>query len=309
MNNNHKIYHNDEINLKELFSVLYYNKLYILFFSFLFFFLASIYLQSAEKRYTVVHKLKPVIETQQRNSLSGLGGFAALSGINLPSKNSNDFTIFKELILSVEVAERVFENKELIKNIYSNEWNESLNSFSGPQKNKTMVHIDKFIKTLTGNNDLIYKPPNAKRLSSYISEKIQITEDKDTGYLTIKAETSKPEVLLSLIVKLSELSDKVMRQRYIDFAKEPLSFYKEKLRISRSRELRETLAKLIGDEEQKLMFASRGKYFIAEPYINPSISLYPTAPKPALVLFSALIFGLITGVVVIQVRNTIVKDV
>ena len=52
-----------------------------------------------------------------------------------------------------------------------------------------------------------------------------------------------------------------MRQRYIAFAKEPLAFYKEKLRTSRSREHREALAELIGKEEQKLMFASRGKIF------------------------------------------------
>ena len=104
------------------------------------------------------------------------------------------------------------------------------------------------------------------------------------------SETSKPELILSTIIEASKASDKVMRQRYIDFSKEPLAFYKEKLRTARSREHREALAELISKEEQKLMIASRGKHFIAEPYINPTISLHPTAPKPKLILILSIYF-------------------
>ena len=98
-----------------------------------------------------------------------------------------------------------------------------------------------------------------------------------------------------------------MRQRYIDFSTEPLLFYKEKLRTARSREHREALAELIAKEEQKLMFASRGKYFIAEPYIDPLISLYPTTPKPKLVLIFSLLVGMFIGASIILIRNPIKK--
>ena len=99
-----------------------------------------------------------------------------------------------------------------------------------------------------------------------------------------------------------------MRQRYIDFSTEPLAFYKAKLRTARSREHREALAELIGKEEEKLMFASKGKHFIAEPYMNPTISLYPTAPKPTLILALSLILGLFLGAVFVLMRHAIKKD-
>ena len=99
-----------------------------------------------------------------------------------------------------------------------------------------------------------------------------------------------------------------MRQRYIDFSTEPLAFYKDKLRTARSREHREALAELISQEEQKLMFASRGKYFIAEPYINPTISLHPTAPKPKLILALSLVLGLFLGATFVLVRHAITKE-
>ena len=110
------------------------------------------------------------------------------------------------------------------------------------------------------------------------------------------------------MIEVSEASDKIMRQRYIDFSTEPLAFYKEKLRTARSREHREALAELIGKEEEKLMFASKGKHFIAEPYINPTISLHPTAPKPKLILVLSLVLGLFLGAVLVLTRRPIKKE-
>ncbi len=151
-------------------------------------------------------------------------------------------------------------------------------------------------------------PPNPRRLVIFINKNIQINQDKETGFLKITSQTSKPELMLSLIVEATKISDKIMRQRYIDFSNEPLAFYKDKLRTARSREHREALAELIGKEEQKLMFASKGKHFIAEPYINPRISLYPTAPKPQSILALSLVLGLFLGATFVLMRHAIKKD-
>ena len=308
MKNYEKKFLEDETDLLKLFSILWSGKIFIILISAIFVFLASMYLQNAEWKYSIVYKLKPVAETQQKNSFAGLGGIASFAGIQLPSNSSNDFKIFKELISSVEVSEVILSNKELIKKIYLDEWNSSLNNFSEPTKSKFMSYASAFKRILTGSNEINYTPPNARRLAIYFSENIFISEDKETGFLIIRSETSQPETILSLISEATDVSDKIMRQRYINFSKEPLAFYKEKLRTSRSREHREALAELIGKEEQKLMFASRGKYFTAEPYIDPLISLYPTAPKPKVILFLSLIFGLFVGCGIILLRNTKVKD-
>jgi hypothetical protein len=299
---------NDDIDLRELFLFLWRGKFYIFFFSTLFVFLGSLYLQNVERKYLVEYKLKPVGETQQKNNFSGLSGFASIAGIELPSNSVNDFAIFKELISSVEISEIIFKNKKLIKRIFISEWNPSLGSFSEPPKSKSRAYIDTVKKIISGNNEVNYIPPNARRLAIYISKSISINESKDTGFLTLKAETSNPDMLLSIMVMAVEASDQVMRQRYINFSKEPLDFYKEKLGIARSREHREALAGLISKEEQKLMFASKGKYFTAEPYIEPSISLYPIAPKPKLILVLSLILGLSFGVALVLIRYAIKKE-
>ena len=75
-----------------------------------------------------------------------------------------------------------------------------------------------------------------------------------------------------------------------------------------SREHREALAELIIKEEQKLMFASQGKYFTAEPYIQPKISLHPTTPKPKLLLLLSLVFGLFISSAVILIQHIKLKE-
>jgi LPS O-antigen subunit length determinant protein (WzzB/FepE family) len=299
---------NDELDLRYLVLILWRGKFFMILVSFVSVFLAALYLQSAERKYTVEYNLKPVGETNSSPSLSGFGGFASIAGIQLPSSSSNDFNIFKKLITSTEVSEIVFNNKEIVKDVFKSEWNASLKNYSIISKSKIQILVGDFKKLLTGNKEVNYMPPSPKRLSVFIANTIQIKEDKNTGFLTFISETSKPELMLSIIIEATKAGDKIMRQRYIDFSTEPLAFYKEKIRTARSREHREALAELIGKEEQKLMFASRGKYFMAEPYVGPTISLYPTAPKPKLILALSFLFGLFISVVFISMWHVMKKD-
>ena len=298
----------DEIDLKDLFFALWRGKIYVILAMIASVFFASFYLQSAERKYSVEYNLKPVGETKNSPSFSGLGGFASLTGIQLPTSSNNDFNIFKELITAPEVSEIIFENKKIIRDIFRSEWDEILNNYSRPPRSKIQIFVSDAKKLLTGNIDENYMPPNPRRLAIFINRNIQISEDKDTGFLKFTSETSKPELMLSLIIEATKASDKIMRQRYIDFSIEPLAFYKEKLRTARSREHREALAELISKEEQKLMFASRGKYFIAEPYINPTISLHPTTPKPKFILAFSLVLGLFLGAALVLMRHAIKKE-
>ena len=103
MNNKQQINYDDEIDLKDLLFTLWKGKIYVILVSIMSVFLAIYYLQSAERTYSVEYKLKPVGEIKNSPSLSRLGGFASLAGIQLPTSSNNDFNIFKELITAPEV--------------------------------------------------------------------------------------------------------------------------------------------------------------------------------------------------------------
>ena len=298
----------DEIEINVLFFTLWRAKVFLILCMFISVFLASLYIQSVKKKYTVEYSLKPVSESSQNPSLGQLGGLAALTGIGLPKISGSDFDIFIELLTSIEVSEVLMLKKDLIRRIFFHEWNNSLNEFIRPEKSKIRVLINDLENLLTGYDNTSYISPNSNRLSLFLKDNIIISENIETGFLSLRSQTSKPELILELIVNASKVSDDIMRQRYIDFSTEPLAFYKQKLSTARSREHREALAELISKEEQKLMFASRGKYFIAEPIISPTISLYPTAPKPRLILALSLVLGLFIGATLVLIRHAIKKE-
>lgn len=299
---------NNEIDLKEVFSLLWRGKFFMILLALICVFFASLHLRTLDRQYAVEYRLKPVNDSGNRNSFGELGGIASIAGIQLPSKSNREFNIFKELITSTEVSAVVFENKKLIKDIFISEWNASLDNYSRPPKSQLQTFISNIKKLLTGSEEIEYLPPNPRRLASLVEDSIKIDEDKETGFLKISSISSNPEIILSLIIEVTKASDMIMRNRYVGFSNEPLAFYKKQLRTARSREHREFLAELIGAEEQKLMFASLGKYFIAEPYLSPSIGLYPVKPKPKLVLALSLVLGLFIGAVVLLMRSAILKD-
>ena len=170
MNQNNEL--NNEIDLKDLFFTLWYGKIYIIFVSIISVLLASFHLQSAERKYSVEYNLKPVGETKNAQPYSGLGGFASLAGIQLPTSSGNDFNIFKELITAPEVSEIIFENKKIIRDIFRSEWDEILNSYSRQPKSKIQIFVSDAKKLLTGNKDVNYMPPNPRRLSNFINNNI-----------------------------------------------------------------------------------------------------------------------------------------
>jgi len=287
----------DEINLKELILSLWRGKYIIIIFIIIAICFASYYLRNAERKYTVTYILKPVSASENSFDNSGLGGFAALTGFALPKNSGTDFRIFQELLSTVEVFERVYENKNLVKKLFLNEWDEKKGLYSRIKLSEKQEFLRKVKSILTGSSLEIYMPPNPRRLAVYFKKNVTIVEDTDTRFIHLKSETTNPEKIISLIVEASEISDQIMRERYVKFSEEPLAFYKHKLRTAKSREHREALAQLIGKEEQKLMLAASSKYFIAEPFVKPTISIQATSPRPKTIFSLFALIGSFIGAV------------
>ena len=71
------------------------------------------------------------------------------------------------------------------------------------------------------------------------------------------------------------------------------------------REHREALAKLIAQEDQKLMLASKGSFFVAEPLTDPAVSLAPTSPRSSLILAISIVLGGFFGAAVVLIRKAL----
>ena len=295
----------DEIDLRELFSALWRGKFLIILCVLIAIALASLYLRSAESKYTVTYVFAPVASEDAGPNLSGFGGLASLAGISLPSSSSGDFKTFKYLLKSEEVASFVLKDKDLVKEIFASEWNEESGSYQRPHDGQYTPYIRMLKQLLTGKGPNAYVAPNAARLSNWMTNAFTASEDRDTGFLTLSSETAKPTMMLEVMERVTTETDRLLKERYILSSEKTVGFYEQQLSRARAREHREALAKLIAQEDQKLMLASKGTFFVAKPLTSPSVSLRPTSPKASLVLALAAVLGGFLGAALVLIRKAL----
>ena len=108
-----------------------------------------------------------------------------------------------------------------------------------------------------------------------------------------------------LMERVTQETDRLLKERYIQNSEQTMGFYQQQLARARAREHREALAKLIAQEDQKLMLASKGSFFVAEPLTNPSVSLRPTSPKASLVLALSVVLGGFFGAALVLIRKAL----
>jgi len=298
----------DEIDLRELFLTIWSGRYLIAFAVAAGIALAAFILHNSERKYTVSYTFKPVAEDNNAPSLSGLGGLASLAGVSLPTAASGDFQTFKILLQSEETAEQLMASPEIIRQIFKNEWSEETKSFE-PQEASAKVRSVQFIKRLlTGSDSAEYTAPNAARLAAWLSESFSAAEDRDTGMLKLTSETPNPQLIIDVMTATSTITDTILKDRYLSSARQSVEFYQNKISAARSRESREALAQLIAQEQQKLMLASNGSFFVAQPLTRPSVSLHPTSPKSSLVLALAVVLGSFIGSAIVLIRKAFQND-
>lgn len=304
---NESIPHNstEDLDIKDLVIFLWNAKILIIFCTTISIVAASYYLNGVTRKYSIEYILKPVVAAQNVN-YGDFGGLAALTGIKLPTSTNSDFKIFEKLLTSVEVSRKIFSDDILMQKIFAGEWDVVNQNYRKPQISELNLKINKFKRYLTGSK-YTYHQPSPDRLAIEIPKIIKISINKKTGFLIISSEVSNPKDIVKLIIAMTKAADDILRDRYIQFSLEPLSFYKKKISTARSREHREALAQLIGSEEQKLMLASSGKYFVAEPVIDPRISLTPTSPNSKSTLLLSSILGVLSGLILAAGFNSFRK--
>lgn len=295
----------DEIDLKELFLALWRGKLTIVLICAIALFGGAVYLHKAERTFSVKAIYKPVAEDTQGPNLGGFGGLASLAGISLPSSSGSDFTAFQALLTSQEVADILMNEQDVLSSLFKSEWDAVTETFSQPVKSARGRFIGVLKKTLTGSEQSDYIAPNSQRLSNKLAKLVNVSVDKNTGYLAVSAEATDPQIRINLIQKMVSITDHLLKQRYIENAEDTLVFYQKKMILARSREQREALAKLMAQEDQRLMLAARGKNFVVEPLMRPTASLYPTSPKASLILALSIVLGGFLGSALVLIRASL----
>ena len=283
-------YH-DEIELRELFYVLWRGKYFIVIFTIISLAVGSLYLRKLSNEYEVSILLAPAKEEQVIPNFSSLQSIASFTGISLPSGNASDFSKYKIMLTTREVASQIFQEKNLVKKLFSAEWDEKQQIFRKPQQNRNARIKSSIKELLTGQPPREYLEPSPERLLSFIKSNIRISLDKKTQYLSLLSESSDPKLMKQILVSMIQNTDKLFKEKFIKQSNDAVKFYQIKISKARSQEHREILATLIAKEERNLLLATRDAPFVAEILTGPNISINPTSPKASMILALSILLG------------------
>ena len=301
MHNNEN--YDDELDLKELLTVLWRGKNFIAVLTLFSIFLGSMNLRSSTPQHEISMLLAPVQSEQRSPNLGELAGLASLAAIAIPDGSSSDFNKYELMLVTEEVSREIFKEKNLISEIFSYEWNENENLFQKPEPTR-VTEIKGFLKELlTGWPPNDYMEPNPARLSSFIRRNIDVSIDKKTNYIRLSAESADPDMIIKLMRFMIDSTDSLFKKKFIKQADDAIKFYQTKIAKARSLEHREILATLIAQEEKKLLLATRDAPYIAEILTGPNISLYPTSPKIKFILLLSTALGFVFSCSLILIRH------
>ena len=301
MNNDKPL--DDEIDLREIFSIIWAGKFIIILVVIIFVALASSYLHNSVRSYETSITLKSLTDSGDGPDLGNFGGLANLAGIALPTGTTSDFETFKFLLKSEEVAKRVFDHNKLVKQIFFSEWDEQEKDFQEKSPNLRKKVINTIKPILTGDNVRAYMKPNPERLADYVTVKLKLNENNETGFLTLSMENHNPLISAELMLRLIEHTDKLMKEKFVLSGTSALQFYQIKISKARSQEHREILATLIAKEEKKLLLATRDGPFVSEILVGPKTPRRPSSPNNIFILFLGAVTGFIIGIIISFLRR------
>jgi len=289
-----------EINVKELFKVLWQGKWSIFSITMFFSIAAVIYSLSLPNIYQSKALLTPVEDSGISQSIQGVGGLASLAGIDLSQNKGGKLDKALETMSTFGFFE---------KNILPNIFLPNLMAVESWDPKKNIIAYDKSIYDDVSRSWVrSYKYPqtqipSAQESFEFFKEVITLTLHPDTGFLKIYIKHQSPFIAkkwTELIV--TELNDSFRRNDKLE-AQAAMNYLNEQMAQTQYTEIRQVIAALIEQKMQQMTLIEANPNYIFA-YIDPPIVMEqkfePVRSKIS--ILGALLGGML-GILFILIRS------
>lgn len=292
----------DEIDLRELFAVIWQGKWVIIAITALFAVASVFYAINQPNIYKSEALLAPA-EEQQGGGLGALagqfGGLASLAGVNLGGGSSNKAQLAIEVLKSRQFTSDFIQKHNILPDLMAAEsWNMQTNTVVYDSEIYDAEN-DKWVREV----DAPFKPkPSMQEAYKEFSEILAASTDKESGMVKISIEHVSPYVAQQWVEWLIQDINKTMKQRDVLEALKSTEFLTQQLEQTKIADIRAVLYKLVEEQTKTIMFAK-----VRDEYVFKTIdaALVPEEkfkPKRALFVLLGFILGgmLSTGWVFIR---------
>ena len=300
----------DEIDLRELFSVIWKGKWIIIAITFVFAVASVVFAISQPNIYKSEALLSPADSEQAGGGLAALagqfGGLASMAGINLGSAGGVDKTQMAiEVMKSRQFASEFIQKHQILADLMAAEkWDMQNNTLSYDNES-----YDSANKQWVREVKPPFKPePSMQEAYKVFSKIVAVNAAKDTGMVTVSVEHLSPAIAQQWVNWLIQDINTVMKERDVAEAIKSTEFLESKIQQTNVADIRSILYKLVEEQAKTIMFAEVRDEYVFKTIDPALIPEEKAKPKRALICVLGTMLGGMLGVMFVLIRYFVKKE-
>ena len=301
LNNNY----DDEIDLRELFHVLWDKIFYIGAITSIFSLISIIYALMLPNIYQSQAVMMPMEANQGMSGMLGqYSGMASLAGISLPSESGSKAQEAIARIQSFEFFSNSFLPHIKLENLMAvKKWNQASN---------TLTYDASAFNSESGQWVRKVKPPTSTIPSSQKAYKqyqaiMSVSEDKKTSFVTLSVEHQSPVIAQQWVEIMMDQIDQVMRDQDRQTALQSIAYLNSLAPTVNYEEISKALASLQQEQMKRLMMVEANENYIFKVLDSPIVPEMKVKPKRSLIVILGTMLGMmlsVLGVLVLHYTRT-----
>ncbi len=293
--------YDDEIDLRELFSVLWAGKKLILTITATFALVSVIYSLALPNQYQASTVMAPA--QQESGGLAGalgqLGGLASLAGISIGESEGNEAQMAQEIMRSRSFVEAFIKNNSLEVEVFAADgWDSETNELS----------IDDDLYDLDSNT-WVRNPPSGKpvqpsgwELYEEFLDRYTVTQDKKTGMITVSVEYYSPLYAKEWAEKLVDAINAHMQSRKLQQVNRNIQYLEAQIEKTAIADMREVFYTIIEEQMKSKMLAEASPEYVFETVSPAMVPEEKSQPKRALIFVLGTLLGSMLSVLWVLIQ-------
>ena len=289
----------DEIDLRDLFGVLWSGKIKIIAITTIFAVASVFYALSIPNQYKATTLLAPAQSDGSglSDALGQLGGLASITGIRIGDGTSSESQIAQEIMKSWSFVERFIYDNNLAVEVYAaRSWNKDSNELHINQDAYDSDSDKWLIEDSNGN----LAPPTSWRLFKKFSKMLSVSEDKKSGLVSVSIEYFSPHMAKEWLDMYVAAINEHMQSRQVAKVSNNIAYLEAQIDKTSIAEMREVFYTIIEEQTKNKMVAEASPDYA---FLAVSPSMVPeekSQPKRVLIcILGTLLGGMLSGLLVL----------
>ena len=283
--------YDDEIDLRELFSVVWAGKILIVAITAVFALVSVGYALSLANQYKASAVVSPAQSGgSSLGAMAGqLGGLASLAGINIGSGESNETQEAMEIMQSWGFMEEFIQTHDLQVPIYAAiGWDKGSNSL---KLNSDLYDATSERWLIEDNESGENRAPSSWELYEEFRERVAVSQDKKSGLINISVEYYSPQIAKQWVDLFIITINDYMRARKLEQVNRNIEYLTAQIDKTAIADMREVFYQLVEEQTKSKMLAEASPEYAFVTVSRAMVPEQKSQPKRALVCILGTLLG------------------